>query len=193
MQIQAKVRQRVSKSENHRLRKSGKLPAVIYGLNRENFNIEIAMEDVFEVLKKDGPHAIVDINVDGKHENAMIKDIQRDPIDGKVLHVDFERVEGNKKVHTKVPINYTGEDYLKSRGLLIQKEISYVEVDAPADRIPKNITIDLSSITGNYKVTLKDVEIAEEIAIDLSENATIAQVYYLKEEKNQDTKEVQSL
>ncbi|WP_027308869.1 50S ribosomal protein L25 [Caloramator sp. ALD01] len=193
MQIQAKVRQRVSKSENHRLRKSGKLPAVIYGLNRENFNIEIAMEDVFEVLKKDGPHAIVDINVDGKHENAMIKDIQRDPIDGKVLHVDFERVEGNKKVHTKVPINYTGEDYLKSRGLLIQKEISYVEVDAPADRIPKNITIDLSSITGNYKVTLKDVEIAEEIAIDLSENATIAQIYYLKEEKNQDTVEVQSL
>ncbi|MBZ4663236.1 MAG: ribosomal protein [Caloramator sp.] len=193
MQIQAKVRQRVSKTENHRLRKSGKLPAVIYGLNRENFNIEVAMEDVFEVLKKDGPHAIVDINVDGKHENAMIKDIQRDPIDGKVLHVDFERVEGSKKVHTKVPINYTGEDYLKSRGLLIQKEISYVEVDAPANRIPKNITIDLSSITGNYKVTLKDVEIAEEIAIDLPENATIAQIYYLKEEKNQDTVEVQSM
>ncbi|MCX7695485.1 MAG: 50S ribosomal protein L25 [Caloramator sp.] len=193
MQVQAKIRQKVSKTENHRLRKSGKLPAVIYGLNRENFNIEVAMEDVFEVLKQDGPHAIVDINLEGKHENAMIKDIQRDPIDGKVLHIDFERVEGNKIVHTKVPINYTGEDYLKSRGLLIQKEISYVEVDAPADRIPKNITIDLSSITGNYKVTLNDVEISEEIAIDLPEGATIAQIFYFKEHVDKDTSEVQGI
>lgn len=192
MQIEARLREKVSKTENHRLRKQGRLPAVIYGLNKQNFNIEVAMADVFEVLKHDGPHAVVDINVNGNHENAIIKDIQRDPIDGKVLHIDFERIEGNKKVHTKIPINFTGEEYLKSRGLLIQKEISYVEVDAPADRIPKNITIDLSSITGNYKVTLKDVEIAEEIAIDLPENATIAQVYYYKEQVEQDTKEVQS-
>ncbi|WDC84208.1 50S ribosomal protein L25 [Caloramator sp. mosi_1] len=191
MQIKAEIRQKVSKTENHRLRKQGKLPAVIYGLNKQNFNIEVAMEDLFEVLKNGGPHAVVDINIDGKHENAMIKDIQRDPIDGKVLHIDFERVEGNKKVHTKVPINFTGEDYLKSRGLLIQKEISYVDVDAPADRIPKNITIDLSSITGNYKVTLKDVEIAREIAIDLPKDATIAQIFYFKEQRNQDTSEVQ--
>ncbi|CDF57712.1 50S ribosomal protein L25 [Thermobrachium celere] len=192
MQIEARLREKISKTENHRLRKQGRLPAVIYGLNKQNFNIEVAMADVFEVLKHDGPHAVVDLNVNGAHENAIIKDIQRDPIDGKVLHIDFERIEGNKKVHTKVPINFTGEEYLKSRGLLIQKEISYVEVDAPADRIPKNITIDVSSITGSYKVTLKDVEIAEEIAIDLPENATIAQIYYYKEQVEQDTKEVQS-
>lgn len=190
MQIEAKIREKISKTENHRLRKGGKLPGVIYGLNKQNFNIEIAMSDVFDVLKHDGPHAIVDINVNGTYNSAIIKDIQRDPIDGKILHIDFERIDKNKKIHTKVPVSYSGEDYLKSHGLLLQKEVTEVEIDAPADRIPKSLTIDVSHITGAYKVTLKDVEISDEISIDLPENVALASIYYLKEDKNQDTQEV---
>lgn len=191
MNIEAKLRQKISKNENHRLRKGGRLPAVIYGLNKQNFNIEVAMEDIFEAIKKEGPHAVVDINLNGVNDKAIIKDIHRDTLDGKILHVDFERIDVSKKIHTKVPINYSGEEYLKSRGLLIQKEISEVEIDAPVDRIPKSITIDVSNITGTYNISLKDVEISDEITIDIPENATFASIYYLKEDKNSDTQEVQ--
>jgi large subunit ribosomal protein L25 len=178
--LHANIREKVSKGENHRLRNSGRIPGVIYGLNNANFSVEFAQEEIFNVLNKSGGTAIVDVSVNGSSEKAMLKEVQRDPLTRKVTHVDLQRVDNIHKVHAKVPVVVRGEDRLKGMGAMAQIQVDHVEVECTPDKLPRQIIADISRLDVGQKLTVAQLEIAEEIAVLNDPNTIIAAISYIK-------------
>lgn len=107
--LQASVRKTGVRSELTQLRKGGKLPAVIYGYNIENTPIAIDYKEVAKEVQKRGSTSIFDIEVEGKKLKALINEVQRCPLKGQVLHVDFLSVNMDEEVEVDVPIHAVGE------------------------------------------------------------------------------------
>jgi large subunit ribosomal protein L25 len=178
--LHANIREKVSKGENHRLRNEGRIPGVIYGLNAANFSVEFAQQEIFDILNKAGNSTIVDVNINGSNEKAMLKEVQRDPLTRKITHVDLQRVDNIHKVHAKVPVVVRGEERLKGMGAMAQIQIDHVEVECTPDKLPRQIVADISMLDIGEKLTVAQLEVAEEIAVLNDPNSIIAAITYIR-------------
>ena len=107
IEISADKRTLQGKGASRRLRGSGKVPAIIYGGEQEPQSIEMDHNDLFHKLKLEAFHAsILSLSVAGKKEQVLLRDFQMHPFKHQVLHVDFQRVDKNKKIHMKVPLHF---------------------------------------------------------------------------------------
>jgi large subunit ribosomal protein L25 len=179
--LNANIRNHVSKGDNHRLRNQGRIPGVIYGLNAQNFNVEFAEEEVFDIMNKSGEHAVLNVNVNGKQEKAMIKEVQRDPLTRRVLHLDVQRVDDEHKITAKVPVRIVGEDQVRRNKGMSQVQLDQIEVFCTADKLPRFITADVSRVPIGGKITLGDIEVAEEISIVGDPATIIVSVSHMKD------------
>ncbi|TDT46096.1 50S ribosomal protein L25 [Fonticella tunisiensis] len=179
--LSANIRTHISKGENHRLRSSGRIPGVIYGLKNPNFNVEFAQMELLGVLNSEGEHAILDVNVNGHREKAMIKEVQRHPVTRKIMHIDLQRIDEGGKIHAKVPLRIVGEESIRGRGAIAQLQLDQVEVECAPDKLPRYITADISNLPTGGRITLGDLEIAEEIAIGGDPNTVVASITYIKD------------
>lgn len=178
--LHANIRQKVSKGENHRLRNQGRIPGVIYGLNTGTYNVEFAQEEIFNVINTSGGSAIVDVDVNGSNHKVMLKEVQRDPLTRKITHVDLQRVDNTHKVHAKVPVVVRGEDRLKGMGAMAQIQLDNIEVECTPDKLPRQIIADISRLDVGQKLTVAQLEVAEEIAVLNDPNTIIAAITYIK-------------
>lgn len=178
--LHANIRQKVSKGENHRLRNQGRIPGVIYGLNTGNYNVEFAQEEIFHVINISGGSAIVDVDVNGSNHKVMLKEVQRDPLTRKITHIDLQRVDNTHKVHAKVPVVVRGEDRLKGMGAMAQIQLDNIEVECTPDKLPRQIIADISRLDVGQKLTVAQLEIAEEIAVLNDPNTIIAAITYIR-------------
>jgi len=144
---------RVQPRENSRrgasraLRLNGLVPAVIYGAGKDNVNVHIDIRDVMKGLQDPAFFThVFNLDVSGKKETALVRDVQFHPVTDNPIHVDFFRVGKDSKVHVAIPVHIINED--KSPGIkkggVINLVIHNLEVVAPANGIPESITIDLS-------------------------------------------------
>jgi len=175
MILHGELRNHNTKGDNNKLRRNGKIPGNIYGKNLKNMLVEFAELEVFNVLRKNGEHGILDVDVDGKTYKAIIKEVQKDPLTKKIIHLDLYKVDDKEKIHAKVPVVIKGEEYLKGMNAVVQKIQDEVEVECSADKVPKFIVADITKINKD-KITVSDLEIAEEISVIAPPNALIATI-----------------
>lgn len=173
--IEGISREKTGKNAAHKIRAAGYIPAVVYD-NTQNKVINVSREDMLEALKKQGDSALVEIKMGPSIINALIKEVQRDPVSGDLLHVDFKPVDMNKIVHTKVPVKFTGNDMLKRQGGVIQSQKSEIEVEGKPDSLPKSVNIDVSKFNLGDSIKVSDVEIAGEISIVSRPDEVIATI-----------------
>lgn len=172
-------RTKPSKGENNRKRSCGRIPAVMYGLNNPNFLVEFAEDEVIQVLNH--PSSIVEVKVNGESKRAIIKEVQRHPITRQLLHIDLQMVDNKSRVHTKVPVKILGEDQLKRNGAMAQIQVTEVEVEGTPENLPRFIAADLSHIPVGGRITLGNLEVAEEISIVGDLSTIVASVSYVKD------------
>ena len=113
MQIEISAKKRVlqGKGASRRLRGSGRVPGIIYGGENPAQAIELDHNDLYHQLKLEAFHAsILTMDVEGKKERVLLRDIQMHPFKLQVLHIDFQRVDPNKKIHMKVPLHFVNAD-----------------------------------------------------------------------------------
>ncbi len=131
---------------NVALRKTGMIPAELYGHGIPNVHVAINSKDFDKVYKEAGENTVVNIVVDGASHPVLIYDIQRDPITDKVLAVDFYQVKMDEKIETSVPLSFVGESpAVKDGGILIEA-MDEVEVEAFPQDLPEKIEVDLSKL-----------------------------------------------
>jgi large subunit ribosomal protein L25 len=183
--LHANMRSNPTKGENNRLRKTGRIPGVVYGLHNPNFNVEFAEMEILDVLKKAGQNGIVSIDVNGSNEQAMIKDVQRDPVTKKLTHIDLQRIDNSQIVHAKIPVVIRGEERLKGSGVMAQVQLNEIDVECTPDKLPKYIVADISRFEVGQQLTVRDLEIAEEIAVLNEPNTIIAALSYIKSNTNE--------
>ncbi|MBI2191507.1 MAG: 50S ribosomal protein L25 [Planctomycetes bacterium] len=126
------------------LRREGRIPAVLYGRNQEVIPLMVTAEALRSALKVESP--IVDLDVAGKPESALIKDVQYDPMGETILHVDFTRVAMDEEIEIAVPIEPRGRPAGAEEGGVLEQTVKEIQVTCLPSNIPNAIVVDISAL-----------------------------------------------
>jgi large subunit ribosomal protein L25 len=178
--INAEARDRAGKGAARDTRRQGKVPGVIYGNKQTPISIAIAPRVLWAEMNKQGfLTRLFDVTVDGKTERVLCRDVQRHPVSGQPLHVDFLRVSAESKVHVHVPVHFINQD--KSTGLkrggVLNVVAHELEIIAPANAIPSALVIDLTGLDIGASIHLSAINLPEGVTVVTHEkNQTIATI-----------------
>jgi len=173
--ISATSRTDEGKGASRRLRRAGKLPAVVYGGDAQPQSIQLDQEKVWVASQHEWFYSsIMDLDVDGKVQQVLLRDMQRHPYKQIIMHLDFQRVSANEAIRVAVPLHLANADASpagKTAGVVLTQELNEVEVVClPAD-LPESIEVDLSKMAVGDTVHLSDVVLPKgvELAVKLDE------------------------
>ncbi|CAB5643761.1 50S ribosomal protein L25/general stress protein Ctc [Comamonas aquatica] len=162
MQIAATSRNLQGTGASRRLRISGNTPGILFGAGQDAQKIEIDHNTLFHALKKEAFHtSVLDLDLDGQVVKAVLRDVQYHPFKPAILHVDFQRVDENTKVESKVALRYEGAE--QSPAVTVENGtvtplITEVSVLATPAKTPEFITVDLSKLTSKIIPGLQTVK-----------------------------------
>lgn len=168
---------------SRRQRRDGKLPGVVYGGEKGAEAIILEHNPVFYALKDEAFHSsVLDLVIDGAKQPVLVRDFQMHPFKQQVLHIDFQRIDANQKIHVSVSLHFVGGETsaaVKLQGSKISHVMTSVDVRALPGQLPKFIEVDLSNVKAGQTIHLSDLKLPEGVelvALSRGENATLATV-----------------
>ncbi len=171
IEVSAEQRSLQGKGASRRLRGSGKVPAVIYGGENAAQSIQLDHNDIYHKLALEAFHAsILTLNVAGKKESVLLRDVQMHPFKRQVLHVDFQRVDKNKKIHMKVPLHFINADIspgVKTSGGIVSHVLTEVDISCLPGDLPEFITVDLVDMTAGHTLHLSDLVLPKNVEMPM--------------------------
>ena len=177
--IEAQTRIPEGKNANRRIRRSGKIPAVIYGPGKEPAVLSLDPGDLRVILRTEtGQNTIFTVNIEGAEQrSAMIKDYQLDPVKGKLIHADLLEIAMDRMLTLTVDIELTGEPQgVKIDGGTLDFVTRDIEIEClPAD-IPELIKLDVGALRVNDYIRAKDINLGEKVRIITEPDVVIATV-----------------
>jgi large subunit ribosomal protein L25 len=160
--LKAEIREETGKGVARQLRRDGLLPGVVYGRNREPQPLVINPDDLKQRM---GGNVIFDLELDGDKETVMIKEVQRDPISGEFLHIDFLHITMDEKITVSIPINLTGDAAGVKEGGVLQQLLREISIQCLPLDIPEELTLDISNLELGSSLLVSDIEVPENIEI----------------------------
>lgn len=162
MKVVANTRQAQGTSASRRLRHANKVPGVLYGGDAPATAIEVDHNPLFHSLKKEKFHAsILDMELDGRSEQVLLRDFQMHPYRPIVMHVDFQRVTADKPVHVRVPLHFSGQENspaVKLSSAIIGHVLQEVDIACLPKDLPEFIEVDLSGLTAQDTIKVRDLK-----------------------------------
>ncbi len=163
----------IKKNAARRLRNTGYIPAVVYGLNEEPIKIKVKAKDFKDIIKgRSLSNLILDLHIKDngkeKKETTLIKEIQKDPISAELLHIDFIRIEMKKEVEATVPIHILNEEEsvgVKEDGGVIQHGLRELNIMCLPSYIPEAIEYDIKDLHLGHSIKVADIKVSENIKI----------------------------
>jgi large subunit ribosomal protein L25 len=144
--LSAKTRKEVGKRISQ-IRKEEKIPGVCYGAEIKNAPISVDYKEFIDVLRETEGSSLFDLDIEGKKFPVIIKEIQRDPVSGNVIHVDFYQVPMNKKIEVTVPFIFEGEaPAVKNFGGTLIKDLHSIDIKVLPHLIPKHIVVNVGKL-----------------------------------------------
>lgn len=186
VQVKAEVRQAGKKGHARRLRMAGKIPAIIYGAGEESTPVTLEARSFEYMLRKISGNQILDLLIAGTNgeTKVLIKEVQRNPIDERILHVDLQHISMTHKVRVKIPIHLTGTALGVKEGGILEHLEREVEVECLASDIPANITLDISHLERGMAIHVRDLPLPENVLIhEAGERLVVTVVGKMKEEE----------
>ncbi len=170
------------------LRKSGYIPAVLYGKGQESLNLQVPVKDFAKVLKEAGESTLVYVNVDGKSYPTIIHDVAKDPVKDDIIHADFYKVSLTEKIKTKVPVVFVGESpAVKDLAGIFVRNVNELEVEALPQNLPHEISIDISSLKNfSDQILVKDINLGSDVKIEAEADTILATVQEPKSQEELD-------
>ena len=161
MKFNATSRSDKGTSASRRLRHAGRVPAIVYGGKDEPLSIELDHNEIYHALRKEAFHAsILDMQLEGKGQQVLLRAVQWHPYKPLVLHVDFQRVDAKQTITTKVPLHFINGDVspaVKLSGQIISHVMTELEVTCLPANLPQAIEVDLATLVGGGNVYLSDI------------------------------------
>jgi len=173
------------------LRSDGYLPAEIYGPGFENKQIKLKLGEFMHVYNQAKEANLIDLKLGSEEITVLVKETQREVIKNTVLHVDFYKVDMNKKVNAIIPVNFFGESKaVKETGGLLVKNVNRVTIEClPADLID-HIDIDVSILEkAGAKISISDIKIPENVTIKNNATDTVLSVSHKKKNETEEVEE----
>jgi len=182
--LEAQPRVAGNKNEARRVRRGGKIPAVVYGAGKDSAPVSVDPRQVLRILHSEtGHNTIFDLSLDGQSTKAMIVDWQYEPIKGKLLHIDLQRIAMDRKLTVTVTIELKGEpEGVKTQGGLLEQMLREVEIECLPGDIPSFIELDVTSLVFGKVLRVSDLPKSDKIEYVTEENQPVAHITTVKEE-----------
>ncbi|TAL68397.1 MAG: 50S ribosomal protein L25/general stress protein Ctc [Burkholderiaceae bacterium] len=169
MKFVAFERARQGTGASRRLRITGKTPGIVYGGSGEPQMIELDHNALWHAIKKEAFHStVLDMELNGQTSKVLLRNVQMHPFKQLVLHIDFQRVDANTRLHMKVPLHYTGaeeSDAVKVEHCVVNHVISELEVSClPAD-LPEFIAVNLSGLKKGMSLHVNDIDLPKGVTV----------------------------
>lgn len=159
--LDATVRTDLGKGASRRLRHAGKVPAIIYGAGKEPVSITLDHNKVSQAQEFEAFYShVLTINIDGKKEEALIKDMQRHAFKLKIMHIDFQRIVAGELLTVNVPIHFINEDKadaIKLHGGHAEHHMNEIEISCLPKNIPEYIEVDVANVEMDQTLHLSDI------------------------------------
>jgi len=184
MTVTLKVEERKERGKQlEKLRKEGKLPAVVYGPKEESTALVLDRAIFEKTFREAGESTIISLVGVGEDKEVLVHDVAFDPAKGGPVHVDFYAIERGKELTVDVPLEYVGEAPAVKLGGSLTKVIYEIEVTCRPSNLPKHITVDVSSlVTFEDQIQVKDLDIPEGVKVENDGEEVIAMVQEVQEE-----------
>lgn len=180
-EVIAQARAEQGSGASRRLRNAGRVPAIVYGAGKDAQAVTLDHNTIYHALRVEAFHAsVLSLNVDGQVEKVLLRDVQHHPFRQLILHVDFQRVDPNAKLHIKVPLHFVNADLapgVKLGGGIISHVLNEVEVSCLPASLPEFIEVDLANLGAGQSIHMADLKLAngvELVALHRGDNQTVA-------------------
>ncbi|MGA2778981.1 MAG: 50S ribosomal protein L25/general stress protein Ctc [Steroidobacteraceae bacterium] len=192
-ELDAEFRETQGKGASRRMRRDGKVPAILYGGHNEARRLSLNHQKLLILLDNERFYStILNLKVGEEKQAAILKDVQRHPFKNAILHIDFQRVEDNEKIRISIPLHFKGEAAspgVKSQGGLVSHIRSEVEVSCLPKDLPEFIEVDLSGLSLHESLHLSQLKIPAGVTlVDLAkEDAAVVTIYAPRAEEPEPT------
>jgi len=165
IEVNATPRSTQGKGASRRLRHAAKVPGVVYGGGQDAQSIELDHKELKQHLKTEAFHAsILSLNLGGQKQQVLLRDYQMHPWRLDVLHVDFQRVAADRKIHMKVPLHFMNQETapgVKTGGGTVSHVLSEIEINClPAD-LPEYIEVDIGEMQAGQSLHISDLKLPQ--------------------------------
>ncbi len=168
-ELDVEARVKLGKGENRRLRRRGKIPAILYGGGQEPQAIMLEQVRLQHQMEQEAFYtSILTLKLNGNSQAVVVKDVQHHPFKRQILHLDFQRILEDEKITLNVPIHYIGEDVavgVTEEGGEIMRLVTDVEVICLPKDLPEFLELDVSAMELNQLMHLSDVAVPEGVEL----------------------------
>lgn len=165
--IQAKVREKFGR-QNEKIRKSGTLPAVVYGRGKETTPLEVSAREFAKVYRKAGENTLISLAIEGHGEKkVLIHDVAKHYMKDVPVHVDFYEVDLTRKIHAKVPVHFVGTSpAVKEQGGVLVKNLNEIEVEALPTDLPQFVEVNIEVLKNfDDRIRVSDITLPGDVKI----------------------------
>lgn len=164
--LRADRRDDSGKGAARKSRAAGRVPGVVYGHGADPLHISVDARELFHTLHTEaGANVLVDLRVDGDHFLAMPREVQRDHMRGRLLHVDFLRIARDEKITVEVPIQLVGESHGVKEGGVIEHHLWTLQVECFPQDVPTSIDADVSALGLNESLKVEDLQLPDKLEL----------------------------
>lgn len=176
----AEQRKKPGSAEARRLRRLNQIPAVVYGHKEKNEDIAISHDDFWSVIRHN--QRIIDVEVKGaKPQKCLVRDVQWDVFGKEVVHVDFERVSADERIHLNVPVKLKGTAPGVGPGATLNFHLHELEIECTVVNIPEAITVNIGTLQLGQAIHVRDLQLPEGVkALTDADETVVAVVVHVE-------------
>jgi large subunit ribosomal protein L25 len=173
----AELRPASGKGPAGRVRQQGLVPAVVYGLGNDNVSVSVSQRELVHILSGgSGMNTLITLSIDGKEELAIARELQRHPVKGNVIHVDFVRVRADQTIQAEIPVHLHGEAEGAVRGGILEQLVHTLTVEAKPADFPPSIEHDVSTLQIGGQVYVRDLIAPPGVTVLQNADELVAQI-----------------
>jgi large subunit ribosomal protein L25 len=175
--LTAEPRTTLGSRPSGRLRREGKVPAVVYGLGVDTKSITVPARELQHILAgESGANTLISLDVDGESVLTLARQIHRHPTRGELVHVDFIRIRRDVAVSAEIPVHLLGEATGVKDGGLLEQLMFQLTVEAMPGNIPVSIEIDVSELEIGDQLRMEDIKLPDGVSTEVEADTVLAQV-----------------
>lgn len=163
--LKAERRDTSKKSTINQIRRKGKLPGVLYGKNIDSCPVAVDAKELLKILKTHGESAIINLELEGRTQPVLMKEIQRDTFKDAIVHVDFYRISMTEKIEFDLPIVLKGDAEGVKMGGILQHQKREISVKALPKDLPEHLEVDISNLQIGDTLTVRDLKVDEKLTV----------------------------
>jgi large subunit ribosomal protein L25 len=174
IEISARKREAQGTGASRRLRRSGRVPGIVYGADKDAVRIELDHKDLYLSLRNEKFHAsILTLDLGGEKQQVLLRAVNMHPFKPQVQHVDFQRVSKDKKIHMKVPLHFVNAESspgVKEQGGVVNHVLNELDIVCFPDDLPEFIEIDLGGLSVGHSLHVREVPMPKGVELTLSKD-----------------------